>query len=284
MRELFRSIDRDLTRAQLRTGERQGRWRHVDLDVWAVGPEDLSRVDRARGAVLATSGISCGTLAAVLLRCDGVDFGCDPFVVTASHTRAGSCRRTIAPGYVIIVDGLRCTSGTRTLLDIAAVVTDDVWEQALESLLRRGRTSIADIEGRLGRGHRGSARVRRVLTRRPAGAAAIESFLETLFVQLARLVPGLPPPVRQYRVVDRHGRFVARVDLCWPELGLFIELDGQHHKHQPVHDARRETAVIAATGWLVGRFTWHEVVHLPRSTARHLEELVAQCRRRPITG
>ena len=67
---------------------------------------------------------------------------------------------------------------------------------------------------------------------------------------LARDVPGLPPPVRQYTVYDEHGEFVARVDLCWPELGLFIELDGQHHPGQPVYDARRETAVVAATGWL----------------------------------
>jgi very-short-patch-repair endonuclease len=49
------------------------------------------------------------------------------------------------------------------------------------------------------------------------------------------------------------GLFVARVDLCKPEIGLFLELDGQHHKDQPVYDARRETAVVAATGMLPGR-------------------------------
>jgi very-short-patch-repair endonuclease len=101
-------------------------------------------------------------------------------------------------------------------------------------------------------------------------------------VQLARTVEGLPPPVRQYRVFNEDGRFVARVDLAWPELGIFIELDGQHHEGQPVHDANRETAVVAATGWLCGRFTWTEVFRTPRTTARRLSALVEQARRRPF--
>lgn len=36
------------------------------------------------------------------------------------------------------------------------------------------------------------------------------------------------------------------IDLAWPELGIFIELDGQHHEDQPVYDASRETAIVAA--------------------------------------
>jgi very-short-patch-repair endonuclease len=75
---------------------------------------------------------------------------------------------------------------------------------------------------------------------------------------------------------------VARVDLASLELGLFVELDGQHHRGQPVYDSRRETAIVAATGWLCGRFTWHEVVHLPAVTARRLHELAIQARRRPL--
>ena len=122
----------------------------------------------------------------------------------------------------------------------------------------------------------GTTRIRRVLDLRPDGAPATESLLETLMVQLIRTVPGLPDPVRQL-VVDS-----ARLDQCWPDIGLFIELDGQHHRGQPVYDARRETAVVAATGWLCGRFTWTEVVRLPISTARRLAELAEQARRRPL--
>ena len=101
-------------------------------------------------------------------------------------------------------------------------------------------------------------------------------------VQLARAIPDLAPPARQVVVRNRHGDFVARVDLAWPELGLFIELDGQHHLGQPVYDASRETAVVAATAWLCGRFTWTEVVHHRQHTIRRLAELVQQARWRPL--
>ena len=86
--------------------------------------------------------------------------------------------------------------------------------------------------------------------------------------------------MRQLVVSDGNGTVIARPDLSWPGIGLFIELDGQQHEDQPVHDAMRETAVVAATGWLPGRFTWHEVVHLPRTTARRLRSVAAQARRR----
>lgn len=59
-------------------------------------------------------------------------------------------------------------------------------------------------------------------------------------------------------------------------------IDGQHHPGQPVYDARRETAVVATMGWLVGRFTWYEVTALPHTTTRRLAALVEQARRRPL--
>jgi very-short-patch-repair endonuclease len=168
------------------------------------------------------------------------------------------------------------------LIDLAGELDDLVWEQALESALRRRLTTIRDVE-RAARGcQRGVARMRRVLALRPAGTPPTESLLETLMVQLARSVAGLAPPMRQVRVSNSYGEFVARVDLAWPDLGLFVELDGQHHKGQPVYDARRETAIVAATGWLCGRFTWQEVAHLQRVTVRRLASLAEQCRRRPI--
>jgi hypothetical protein len=167
-----------------------------------------------------------------------------------------------------------------TLVDLAAELDDDTWECALESALRKKLATVRELLQVTG--CRGVARIRRVLALRPPGAAPTESLLETLMVQLARRGPGLGPPTRQYVVYNAHGIFVARVDLAWPELGIFIELDGQHHAGQPVYDARRETAVVAATGWLCGRFTWHEVVRVPGMTARRLAEIVDQARRRPV--
>jgi hypothetical protein len=182
------------------------------------------------------------------------------------------CRRDLEPERIVTVAGLPCTNCLQTLLDLAPSLSDRVWEQALESALRKRLTSVAAFESVR------AMRVRRVLDRRPPGAPPTESLLETLMVQLARTVPGLPDPVRQLWIEGAH----ARLDQSWPDLGLFLELDGRHHAGQPVYDARRETAVVAATGWLCGRFTWTEVVRVPHSTARRLGALAEQARRRPL--
>ena len=174
------------------------------------------------------------------------------------------------------------------MVELASVLTDRDWEQALESALRLKLTSITELDEALPELEKsrtpGVTRIRRVLALRPPGAPPTESLLETLMVQLARDVPQVPELRRQVTVENRHGLFVARVDLASPELGFFIELDGQHHHDQPVYDARRETAVVAATGWLCGRFTWDEVVRLPHSTRRNLAAIAESARRRPLAG
>jgi hypothetical protein len=277
MRRLFtieEAFARGVTRSALRWGERAGRWRRVVRGVYAEGPADPDRFDIARARVLAGDGIASGRLAGVLLRLDGI---------TEPDGRPLRRRRLDAER-TFVVGGLRCTDGLQTLVDLSADLSDTEWEQALESALRKRLTSIADIEAALpalGRARTpGVGRMRRVLALRPRGAPPTESLLETLMVQLARGLDCLPEPARQHVVVDGHGSFVARLDVSWPDLGLFVELDGQHHEGQPVYDARRETGVVAATGWLPGRFTWHEVVRVPRTTARRLVELARQARRR----
>jgi very-short-patch-repair endonuclease len=122
----------------------------------------------------------------------------------------------------------------------------------------------------------GNSRIRRVLALRPSGALPTGSILETLMVQLIRRESSLPAPKRQVEVRTEFDTFVAYVDLAWPECGLFLELDGQQHKGQPVYDARRETAVVATRGWLPGRFTWDEVHNIPKPTLGRVVELFNQ--------
>lgn len=280
MRRLFTNEDAraaGITTSALRWGVRSGQWRPAVHGVYAEGPEPVSAVDAARAQLLASRSAARGQLAGVLHDLDGITLG-------TSRSRLPA----LVPSAVVIIEGVPCADAVQTLVDLAAVVDDDVWEQALECVLRRKLATIADLDARLVDLVRtrapGTARIRRVLDRRPRCVPPTGSLLETLFVQLARGIEGLPDPVRQLRIENRHGDLVAFVDLSWPDLGLFIELDGQQHKDQPVYDARRETAVVAATGWLVGRYTWTEVVHLPSTTARRLAEVVWQARRRPVAS
>ena len=263
---------RGITDDALRWGEHCGRWRRIVRGVYGEGPEKPTPLDRARAEVLRRRATARGALAGVLHGLDSV-----------ALVRQPIARQELPPERVTTIGGVRCADGLQTLVDLAAVLDDLVWEQALESALRKKLTTISALEAELPRlaaaRTPGTARIRRVLALRPPGAAPTESLLETLMVQLARQVPNLVAPTRQYEVYDEHGQFVARVDLAWPELRLFVELDGQHHPDQPVYDARRQTAVTAATGWLCGRFTWHEVTRCPRATARRLAALAAQGRR-----
>ena len=267
MRRLFTSDE--ATEAAIRWGEVKGRWRRADRGVWADGPDELSDLDRARAAVMATRGIASHHLAGVLHGLDSVTLEGTWLTLppTGNGRRAHACRRKLAPERVVTVAGLPCTDGLQTMVDLAQSLDDLTWEQALESALRKRLTTVDELAGTK----------RRVLDLRPAGAPPTDSLLETLFVQLARTLPGLADPVRQLWIEEAH----ARLDLAWPDLGLFVELDGQHHLGQPVYDARRETAVVAATGWLCGRFTWTEVVRLPATTARRLDALRSRAAARP---
>jgi len=264
--------------SKLKWGETHGRWRRVRRGVYADGPDDPSRLDEALAYVIATGQVASGALAAVLHGLDGVELDDRPVR-----------RRALEPARIVEVEGFPCTDGLQTMVDLVACVDDLVWEQALESALREGLLrSVSDLEDALptlGRSRApGTARIRRVLALRPPGAPPTGSILETLMVQLARQVPGLPPPVRQYRVCNECGECFAMIDLSWPDIGLFVELDGEQHKGQPHYDARRESAVVAATGWLGARFTWREVVYLPVTTLRRLVALVEQARRRPLVS
>lgn len=285
MREkFFTAAESGLTRAQLRWGERQGRWTRVLRDVYWRGPEPPTKLAIALAVAVATSGVASGSLAGTLLGLDGVRLR-GPDVTTHATTstkRSRVRRRTLPPERVVEVMGFGCTDGLQTLLDLAADLSPNEWEQALESALRNGLTTIRAIEDALpmmGRARTaGVTLMRGVLAKRPPGAAPTGSILETFAVQLIREA-GLPDPQRQVRVENEHGRLVAYVDLAWPELGIFLELDGQQHLGQPVYDAMRQTDVSGATGWLVGRFTWDEVVRHPVVTRRRLVTLIEQGRR-----
>jgi hypothetical protein len=280
MRRLFTTNEArglGLTSETLRWGAHTGRFRSIGRDVYGDGPDEPSALDWARAKVLRRGSEARGHLAGVL-------HGLDAVRLDGRPTR----RDRLPQEWTVEIDGLPCADGLHTLVDLAATLDDRTWEQALESALRKKLTSVQQIEDTLPAlgccRVPGTTRIRRVLALRPQEAPATESLLETLMVQLARDVPEVGEPIRQYEVYDEHGMFVARLDLCLPELGCFWELDGEHHKGQPVYDAMRETAVVAATGWLPGRFTWTEVTRFPAHTKRRIRGIAVQAGRRMPTG
>ncbi len=109
-----------------------------------------------------------------------------------------------------------------------------------------------------------------MLRDRPAGTPPTESDAETIFVQLVRSI-GLPDPARQ--VATSLGRRRYRLDFAWPALRLAVEIDGAavHGPDQLSADLRRQNQIVL-DGWLLLRFTWHDLVANPVAVERDLRQ------------
>jgi very-short-patch-repair endonuclease len=174
---------------------------------------------------------------------------------------------------------LRVTSVNRTLIDAGAVLTEARVEEALESALRQGLTTLPRLAARIdelcGRGRRGCGVVRTLLDKRRWGDPPTASPLETI---ISRLLArhGLPSPVRQYEIVDR-GRFMARPDFAYPELKIAIE--GQSFKHHGTRvgweqDSERFNR-LQELGWVVILVTWRDATARPAMVAERVRNTIA---------
>src|SRR4051794_33759938 len=163
----------------LRWGEHTGRWRRIERGVYGQGPEDPTPLDRAVAAVVGARGVAAGHLAGVLHGLDAVELSDCHVVVPSSGNghRMNARRRTVAPEHIVVVQGVRCTDGLQTMIDLASTLDHLRWEQALESALRQRLLRIANLS-ELPPRRRGSPRIREVLALRPAGAPPTESLLE----------------------------------------------------------------------------------------------------------
>ena len=163
--------------------------------------------------------------------------------------------------------GLPVTSGTRTALDVIAMTDMEHALVIIDGLLHAGETSAELLERRAeGMNHDPhSLTVPLVLGR---ADARHESAGETL-TEFRLRAAGMAKPVPQVEILSR-GHLVARVDLAWPELGVFLEFDGKEKylKHrregETVVDAvlrekRREERICRRTGWRCIRVTWADL-------------------------
>ncbi len=199
-----RSAGTGITPGALRWKLKSGIWQPAGRGAYIAGGDPPTPIERALACVVVTGGVASGSLAGVLYELDNVTLR-KPFVTlaTASERTSASIR---ALSEIVTVDGYRCTGGLQTVIDLAASLDDIVWEQVLESAIRKKLVTVGEIEtefARLGAVRvSGVARMRRVLKQRPPGVPATESLLETLMVQLIATDPTLPTPECQVEVRD----------------------------------------------------------------------------------
>jgi very-short-patch-repair endonuclease len=219
--------------------------------------------------------------AATLLRCDG----CKTNALHVSALRECRRRTTGTPIVLhkvlslprsdrVVVDGIPCTSATRTLIDCAALLSDEALEVAFESARRMGLTTLRVFAARAaelcGPGRPGSRAIRALLAHQRPGDPALQYRLE---VKLARLLRGsaLPQLERQVAV----GRY--RIDFACSARRVGSECEGfEYHGNRLAWKRdKRRTAWLESQQWRLTFVTWDDVTLRPEETLNRIAFAIA---------
>lgn len=131
----------------------------------------------------------------------------------------------VGPLDVVTVDGIRCSSATRTILDLAYLGVPPIRLAAsIDSSRRLGLSATQVLAERLG-ALRGPGRYGVRMIDRLLPDSGGETPLERSFLTIMRR-HGLPRPRTQFRVVNERG-FVGRVDFIYDDLGIVVEVTGR---------------------------------------------------------
>lgn len=269
--------------SQLRSWVASRRLERAAPRVWRVVGAPVTWHQRLHTGLLSLgrmSWVSHGA-AARLHGFDRAPAGAVDFLVIRGHRsvdleeRVHSTRRW-GPTDEVVVDGLRVTSATRTILDLAnARAHPDRIRAAIDTAVRLELSSPEAIRLRLdqlrGRGRVGVRQIEDLLE--DAGG---HTMLERRFLELMSQA-GLPRPETQ--VVLRtpgDARFVARVDFLYPEHGVVIEVSGQLGHASPSErsrDAQRRNE-LQDLGLRVYEFTWDDVTKRPLAVVVKIRSLL----------
>ncbi len=162
----------------------------------------------------------------------------------------------LPPGDLTTHDRIPVIRPLRTLLDLAARVSPESLEEAVDDVLCRRLVELDKFVRRLdasasGRGTRALRRILHAWDGEGVPANVAEMRIVRVLVDA-----GLPSPVRQHEISAR-GELIARVDLAYPWARLAIELDSfrWHAGRGPFRSYRVRGNRIAGAGWQVLRAT-----------------------------
>lgn len=190
-------------------------------------------------------------------------------------------RGRILDGDWVEHNGLFVMSPTRTGLELTTMLDVEHSLVELDNLLHRELTTPDALASRFALMNHWPDTLHTDLILR-LGDGRSESVGETRIRYLC-WAQGLPAPVPNYGVRDSSGRVLYRVDLAWPELGLFLEFDGRskyvrfRKENETVADCvererRREHHIVELTGWKCIRVVWADL-YKPVETAGRIRTL-----------
>jgi REase_MTES_1575 len=160
---------------------------------------------------------------------------------------------------------MQVTSPARTLLDIAADLTDRGLRQTVRRAQAEQRVNLRQLSEVLSRasGHRGASALRAVVA---DGPAPTRSELEDIVLDLINRVTEERPEINS--MLRLGGEPPVRPDFLWRERRLVIEADGAawHDDKLTREDDAARQAMLEAHGYRVLRITWAQAVRHPQQT------------------
>jgi hypothetical protein len=251
-----------------------GRWIQVHAGVFLIAGSPIEWETKVHAAVLAggPGALASHRTAAVLWDLDGFRRGRSEITVERHRLPEHLAVRVhestdMELAAATVRRGIPTTGLLRTLLDMGCLVRADLLDAAVEQVVRETRHDWPDLYHCLvthsRRGRNGCGPLRAVLEAR-YGEDVTDSRFETLVRRLLADA-GVVDPVSQFEIRDDAGRFVAEVDLAWPERMVAIELQSKkHHLNTPrwLRDMERLNAATLL-GWNVLLYPWAVYVDRP---------------------
>ncbi len=169
-------------------------------------------------------------------------------------------RSSLSPDEVGVVAGIPVTGLSRTLLDLASILSRERLEAALNEAEVLGLTDRISVHTLLERYPRrpGTVMLRAILNDAERARGVTRRELERRFAE-ALASTDLPRPRRNADVAVA-GRFFE-VDCLWRTQRLIVELDGRfvHGTWRSSERDREKDRLLIADGWRVVRITWRQL-------------------------
>jgi very-short-patch-repair endonuclease len=276
---------------------RSGEWHRVRRGAYCSGAlwRSLSRADQHRvlaRAVLRTahpSTVLSHTSAALEHGAPVWGMNLDVVHVTRTDGRAGRKeagivhhRGLLDEEGVAIRGGVRVTPPTRAAIEVTTIAGVEESLVTVNGLLHAGQVSAASLAEMAFAARNWPNSLTTDLVLRLADRR-IESVGESRTWYLC-WTQHLPMPEPQVKVRDETGQVVARVDFAWPELGVFLEFDGNVKYTELAEEdseaatvvlaeKRREERICILTGWVCIRISWADLAN-PLATARRIRAVL----------
>lgn len=173
------------------------------------------------------------------------------------------------------IDGLRVTSATRTLIDLAGTEPWPDVRASIDHALGRRWTTLERLEIALQSQRNRLEAVRELIRSYRGGDAPAESELEARVLEVFE-ASGLPRP-RKQRAITVAGK-LRRMDFWVPGTPLVVEADGYayHWDERAFESDRRRGNALAARGFIVLRWTWRAIRDRPEELVWEALQIIAK--------